>query len=85
MDALWKLVLKNVQINLDDEIVYDSQHDYVDLVDDLGYDSISLICLIIDIEKNYNIEIDERYLTIEKLKNYGFLNKVILLKGEYHE
>lgn len=85
MDDLWKLILKNVEANLDDAIVYDSNHDYVDLLDDLGYDSIKLMSLIVDIEKFYNIVIDDNYLLFEYLRKYSSLNNIIRLEGRFYE
>ena len=85
MDELWKIILKYVDVDLDDAIVYDSNHDYVDLLDDLGYDSIKLISLIVDIEAFYNIEIDDNYLLIEHLRKYDSISNIIKLGGKYHE
>ena len=43
------------------------------LVEELGFDSVSLIQLIADIESKYNIEFDESYLSIHSLTSIGLL------------
>ena len=45
--------------------------DEADLVYDLGYDSLSLVNLIVDIEDTFNIEIDDDEL--ENVYKYGKL------------
>lgn len=85
MDELWNLILKYVELDLDDAIIYDLNHDYVDLFDDLGYDSIKLISLIVDIEEFYNIEIDDNYLLMDYMRKYDSLKNIIELGGKYCE
>lgn len=51
-----------------------------DLVYDLGYDSLSLVNLIVDIEETFNIEIDDDDL--ENIYKYGKLVSYITSKIE---
>ena len=47
------------------------------LTDDLGYDSIQIIELIVELESEFKIEIDDDDLEIENLIIYGKLHKMI--------
>ena len=44
--------------------------EYVDLVDDLGMDSINFISLIIEIETAFEIQIPDEWLQMEKFQTY---------------
>lgn len=52
--------------------------DEADLVYDLGYDSLSLVNLIVDIEDTFNIEIDDDEL--ENVYKYGKLVNYVTSK-----
>ena len=44
--------------------------EYVDLIDDLGMDSINFISLIIEIETTFDIQIPDEWLEMEKFQTY---------------
>ena len=48
-----------------------------DLVRDLGFDSINIVKLVVEIECAFEIEIDEADLLVDKLSNYMNLLHVI--------
>ena len=50
------------------------------LILDLEYDSINLIQMIIEIEKEFNIEFEDEDFILEKISNYSVLKKSILRK-----
>lgn len=54
-----------------------SLNDLTDLIDDLGYDSVGLINIVICLEKKYSIEIPDEFLLIEYLRNYNMLKKIV--------
>lgn len=81
METLWKLIISFVEIDLEDVVVYDNTHDYIDLIKDLGYDSIKLISLIIEIENAFDIEIQDEYLTLDILRSYVNLENIVNHKG----
>lgn len=63
MKNLWELIIKNAgSINEDDFDFMAERKNDIDLIDDLGYDSLRFITLIIDIESYYDIEFDDRYI-----------------------
>lgn len=49
-----------------------------DLVDDLQYDSLMFVELIIKIENEFNIEIPDEMLDIDVLRKYGFLENFLI-------
>ena len=51
--------------------------EYVDLVDDLGMDSIIFISLVIEIEVAFDIKIPDEWLLIEKLQNYTLIFEAV--------
>lgn len=81
METLWKLILSFVEIDLEDVVVCDNTHHYIDLIKDLGYDSIQLISLIIEIENTFDIEIQDEYLTLDILRSYVNLENIVNHKG----
>lgn len=82
MENLKKLIFNNANIVTDENIAID---DNTDLIKDLGYDSIAMVRLIIDIENTYDIEIDE----FSVLEKYGslrsYLNNYIKFKKFYKD
>ena len=44
--------------------------EYVDLVDDLGMDSINFISLIIELEAEFDVQIPDEWLLMEKFQTY---------------
>ena len=75
MEKIWELVVKNAGDTSEDlDIMVEVKND-IDLINDLGYDSLRLITLIIDIESHYGIEIDDRYLLLDVLRKFNAIEK----------
>lgn len=72
VDDLNDLILANSHVTF--EVTFNES---IDLIDDLGYDSISLINLVISIEKKYMIEIPDDLLLMENLRSYIKINKIV--------
>jgi len=53
-------------------------HNQTDLITDLGFDSISIIQLIVEIEDSFNIVFSDNDMDIEKLGSYGQLLQLIV-------
>ena len=53
-DGLKKLIIENTYVLLSDK----DFTEYSDLITDFGYDSLSIIRLIADIERTFNIEFE---------------------------
>jgi len=51
--------------------------EYVDLIDDLGMDSINFISLIIELESTFDIQIPDDWLLIEKFQNYTLIYSAV--------
>ena len=49
----------------------------MDLGEDLGFDSLSLVELIVDLESRFDIEIDESDLEPKRLKTVGQIYKLV--------
>ncbi len=49
----------------------------IDLIKDFGFDSISIIKLIVEIENSFDIEIEDQYLLLEKLSPYKELVGIV--------
>lgn len=73
---LKKIIKENTYVSLDD----DDFKDHTDLIVDLGYDSLSIVNLIADIEKYFKIEFEINELISEIIANYGNLKKCISSK-----
>lgn len=85
MEKLLELVIKNAgSISEDLDIIAEVKND-IDLIDDLGYDSLSLITLIIDIESYYDMEFDDRYLLLDVLRKFNTIEKIVKSGGRYGE
>lgn len=77
MEKLLELVIKNAgSISEDLDIIAEVKND-IDLIDDLGYDSLSLITLIIDIESYYDMEFDDKYLLLDVLRKFNTIKKIV--------
>ncbi len=53
-------------------------NDSTDLIDDLLFDSISIITLVVNIEIAFNIEIPDNILSVENLRNYYILKNIVI-------
>ena len=85
MEKIWELVVKNAGDTSEDlDIMVEVKND-IDLINDLGYDSLRLITLIIDIESHYGIEIDDRYLLLDVLRKFNAIEKSVKFGGRYGE
>ena len=85
MEKIWELVVKNAGDTSEDlDIMVEVKND-IDLINDLGYDSLRLISLIIDIESHYGIEIDDRYLLLDVLRKFNAIEKIVKFGGRYGE
>ena len=85
MEKIWELVGKNAGDTSEDlDIMVEVKND-IDLINDLGYDSLRLITLIIDIESHYGIEIDDRYLLLDVLRKFNAIEKIVKFGGRYGE
>ena len=83
MEKIWELVVKNAGDTSEDlDIMVEVKND-IDLINDLGYDSLRLITLIIDIESHYGIEIDDRYLLLDVLRKFNAIEKIVKFGGRY--
>ena len=51
--------------------------EYVDLIDDLGMDSINFISLIIELESTFDIQIPDDWLLMEKLQYYTLIYSAV--------
>ena len=51
-----------------------------DLIKDCNFNSISIITLIVKIERAFNIEIDDEYLSLDKISSYNNLCKILKRK-----
>ena len=70
---LKKIVLNNS--NCSQNISPDEMFDDFNIVENLGFDSLGLIRLIVEIENNLNISFDESELTYEMISIYGNIRK----------
>lgn len=83
MDDLKELIIKNANPSFVESTNIDDTA-FQDLMGNLGYDSISIISLVVDIESRYDIEIDDNYLLIDNLNNIDNLIEIISNKGKYN-
>lgn len=47
--------------------------EYVDLIDDLGMDSVNFISLIIELEAEFDIQIPDEWLLMDKFREYSLI------------
>jgi acyl carrier protein len=74
-DGLKKLIIENTYVLSDKDFT-----EYSDLITDFGYDSLSIIRLIADIERTFNIEFEINELVSEIISKYGNLKKIVAEK-----
>ena len=84
MDILKKLIIKNGNQTFLQNIEIDNAI-FENFFENLGYDSISIISLIVDIENEYGIEIDDNYLNINNLNSIENIKEIISNKGKYND
>lgn len=73
--------LKQIIVNISNqEISISDIKSETILTTDLGFDSVKIIELIVEIETAFDIEIDDDDLDIEKLTIFGKLNNLVKSK-----
>ena len=72
---LKQLIKENVVTLMEDADI----NDETDLIQDLGFDSVSIIRTIVDIEAAFDIEIDDEFLVAEILSKFGKLKDCVEL------
>lgn len=74
-------ILKILNEHCEDALDYDGEN----MVEDGVIDSFSIICIVSDLEEEFNIEIDADYVIAENFKNkeaiFALVKKVIEEKG----
>lgn len=75
--------IKEKTIHILDNMFSDSRIDkdvieYVDLVDDLGMDSINFISLIIELETLFDVQIPDDWMLIERFRSYSLIYSAIV-------
>lgn len=68
-----KKVIADCVVDIEVDCIIDS----TSLVDDLGFSSINLVQLVVDLENEFNIEISDENLTIEKLATFKDVVSII--------
>lgn len=80
-ESLSKLIEKYCRDNMGNQ-----QKDWINsdinLITDMGFDSLTLVNLIVDIETEFNIEISGENLNISDLSDLARLKEIILLEIE---
>lgn len=51
--------------------------EYVDLIDDLGMDSVNFISLIIELEAEFDIQIPNDQLLVDKFREYSSIYSIV--------
>ena len=72
--------LKEIIISCSECVTYEEINEETDLVEDFGFSSINIIELVVRIEEKFDIEIDDIFLTEEKLTKYKNLLEIISRK-----
>ncbi len=80
MEKIIKELNKCILNIIDDESIRENIifNDELNLIVDLGFDSLQLIQLIIDIEECFGIILPDELFEFDKLSNYYYLKKFIL-------
>lgn len=75
--------LQELIVSNGEDVDYKKINEDTDLVRDFNFDSINLIQLVVNIEKTFNIEINDEDLAIEKISQYKEL--VLMLDNKLSE
>lgn len=70
--------LDKVIVELNGKINPIDLNDNTDLIDDLDFDSINIISLVICLEKELEIEIPDEFLLLENLRSYAKVKEMII-------
>lgn len=59
----------------------------INLIDDLGFDSIVLMEMIIKIEQEFDLEFDDELLIFDYIASYAFLSEFVhkKVKGDFND
>ena len=76
-NLLLDLIFKDYDVTLRESICSNIEIHDINIFDDLGFDSISFIQLIVDIERNFEIEIDDNMLLMENFSTVGQIENII--------
>lgn len=69
-----------VECSIERNVTTEDVNDCTDLVTDFGYDSISIITLIVRIETDFSICFDDDLLLLDNIKNYKWLKEYVIGK-----
>ena len=72
--------LKELIVSSGEDIDINDINENTDLVRDFNYNSIKIIQLVVEIERDFDIEIDDENLLLEKLSPYKGLVKILEAK-----
>ena len=75
--------LQELIVSSGEDVDFKKINEDTDLVRDFNFDSINLIQLVVNIEKTFNIEINDEDLAIEKISQYKGL--VMMLEDKLSE
>ena len=75
-------IIKQEVIELISELFKDKGFDidileYVDLIDDLGMDSITFISIVVEIEAHFDIEVPDEMLVLENFKSVDNIVSIV--------
>lgn len=68
---------KLIKNYIEDEHLYQDGLEGKKLIDDLGFDSVSIIQLMSDIEEHFNIEFKDEDILIESFETYEKLKSLV--------
>lgn len=71
-DRLIKIIKELVEDDIDFNITSD-----IDLIDDVGFDSITIIQLIVSIETEFNIELEDYELMMQNIRKLNYLVELL--------
>lgn len=69
--------LKELIVSCGDFVVLDKINKETDLVRDFGFNSINIIQLVVEMERAFDIEVDDENLLQEKLSPYNNLVEIL--------
>ena len=77
MDNIYKKIISEVSaLGIAEDVIKDE----MTLVDDLAFDSLTFVQMILMLENAYNIKFDDEYINIEKLKTVKDVAEYIKVK-----
>ncbi len=75
-DRLKNIISANSKIAANEMVINEES----DLIDDLGFDSLLMVQLIVDVEETFNFEFNYEELDMNVLRKYGNLKSYIITK-----